>query len=118
MELRLRESSGGYSFVIRRSPWHQENEIGTVGIDFGPHVFVLDSPGGELGEYHIVKVPGHMAWAGIGQRDYYETYYYIMRVNMRDNFLCGEMIYEIAPGRKWRQALVLLREKIKELQAG
>lgn len=116
-ELKLRKSGDYLEFRLSRSGSpNNSSEIYTGGVFFGPHAYIVESPGDELEEYHIVKVPGHMEWCGRGQSDYYETHYYIMQTFKRDGFLRGKMLYQIAPGRQWRKALVLLREKIEELQ--
>jgi hypothetical protein len=113
-DLVLKEAPGYLEFTLGPVRYGSENEIGTGGIDFGPHVYVLETEG----DYSIVKVPGHRTWESIGSQTYCETYYYLMHTVEREGRLWGKMLYEITPGFRWMKALALLREKMKELAKG
>lgn len=93
----------------------QTKEIYTFGIDFGPHAYILD----ETEHYLIMYVPSHKSWCGIGMgQGNYPAYYYLCEHTVTEDELRAlNILYEIAPGSRWREARALLRAKMKELEA-
>lgn len=90
----------------------QNGEIITPGIYFGPGKITILA---QEEDYQIWRIPGHMAWTGVGQRQSYaETHYLLVKVyppTVEGSYSSAEVKREVTPGRLWkRRRADLIRE--------
>jgi hypothetical protein len=87
------------------------------GVNFGKTPYVVESlPDPVKGPYHIICVPGHTGWSGVGDTSYYETHYSILEERIGGPWKCHT--HDRKFGKKWKNGIKELREEVKALMRG
>jgi len=64
----------------------------------------------------LVKVPGHVAWSGVGLSSYYPTHYMIVKiVEVKDTYDLTFIKQERVIDRNWRDIRKRMIAEIEEL---